>query len=214
MVQQKLPNQLKPKRTHPSVGEDGITLLHQDGFDHGSVRDTQHWLPSIVQAGRAAVAVNLGWLGLGLTLTLTTDSVKPPRGPVCKIWRSVGRNTDIQWRHVRLQRSIHLNQGSRRCRQYFCTENTEECHRVEGVGINETNKTEEIREVHIKSHKLEYAPLLTTVHPNVVHWTFRRRVPSCHVGQRQHLPPHLPIFIEAFYVNVVNSLNKDTQQQH
>lgn len=45
LVQQEEPKQLS---THPPVGENGVTLLHQDGFDHRRVSDAQHRLPSIV----------------------------------------------------------------------------------------------------------------------------------------------------------------------
>lgn len=34
---------------YPSVGEDGVTLLNQDGFDHSCVHYSQERLPTVVQ---------------------------------------------------------------------------------------------------------------------------------------------------------------------
>lgn len=44
--------------SYPSVGEVRITLLNQDGFDHGCVHYTHHRLPAIVQPHNA-IAVSL-----------------------------------------------------------------------------------------------------------------------------------------------------------
>lgn len=47
----------------------------------------------------------------------------------------------------------------------------------------------------------------------MAHWTFKKRVvlSSCVVDKEwegRHLPPHLPIFVGALYVNVVNALQQ------
>lgn len=62
--------------THPSVGENGIALLHQDGFDHGSVGDAQQRLPSIVHAWKA-IAVRYS----------QSQCEAPLKGPECDIRR-------------------------------------------------------------------------------------------------------------------------------